>query len=87
MTLAASVALKARWYRWLPPSSRATDGMAVTTAIASNAVSITRATRPTLRARYRRDTTLSGGPADSARVADMTGTYGNRPVRHIGRRS
>lgn len=52
ITLAASVALKARLYRCMPPRSRATTGMAVATAMASNACNITRATSPTLSARY-----------------------------------
>ncbi len=51
ITPAARVALKARLYRCMPPSSRATTGMAVATAIASKATSMTRATRPTLSAR------------------------------------
>ncbi|GAA2795794.1 hypothetical protein GCM10020219_078790 [Nonomuraea dietziae] len=61
ITLAARVALKARLYRCMPSSSLATTGMAVATAIASNATSMTRATRPELSERYLADITLTGG--------------------------
>ncbi|GAA2864598.1 hypothetical protein GCM10020220_062380 [Nonomuraea rubra] len=87
ITLAARVALKARLYRDMPSSSRATTGMAVATAMASKACNVTSATSPMLSARYWRREHARRVPTGLSTVVVIPANYGEGPGRHIGRRA